>query len=61
MVQNQLLFMCKLDGFPAIIIREEKLEKHNRIEKTRWQTIKNQTGKSDEQNLTKEKISLLGW
>lgn len=60
MVQNQLLFMCKLDGFfPAIIITEEKLEKHNGIEKTRWQTIKTQTGKSDEQNLTKEKISLL--
>lgn len=56
MVQNQLLFMCKLDGFPAIIIREDKLEKHNGIEKTRWHTIKNQTGKSDEQNLTKEKV-----
>lgn len=36
MVQNQLLFMCKLDGcFPVIIITEEKLEKHNGIEKTR--------------------------
>lgn len=32
MVQNQLLFMCKLDVcFLAIIITEKKLEKHKRI------------------------------
>ena len=59
MVQNQLLFMCKLDGcFLAIIITEEKLEKYKEIEKTRRWTVKKQTAKSDEQNLTKNNTSL---
>lgn len=36
MAQNQLLFMCKLDGcFLAIIVTGKKLEKYKRIEKTR--------------------------
>lgn len=41
MVQNQLLFMCKLDGcFLAVIVTEEKLEKYKGTEKTTKWTAK---------------------
>lgn len=33
MAQNQLLFMCKLNRFLAIIITEEKLEKYKGTER----------------------------